>query len=297
MDLDAIFVYVKVVQAGSFSGAARLLAMPTSTVSAKVARLEKRLGVTLIRRTTRKLHVTPAGQAYYGRCVRGLSEIETAEAEIHSAGAQPRGILRVTAPGDVAQSVLPPIVSQYVRRYGDTMVEVLVANRLVDLLGEGVDIAIRAAELRDSTLVARRLMPFTGGLWASSDYVAQRGMPRSAADLAQHDLLGFSRRGEAVVRLRDGRQQIELPVSGRVLVDDLSTLLKHVLQSDGIGGLPDFVAGEHAALGTLVRVMPDWTWKTGSLSLVYPQQPFVPAKVRAFIDLAIESVKQSPPGK
>src|SRR5690606_4390746 len=108
-----IEVFVKVVQAGSFSQAARLLGVPNTTVSAKVARLEKRLGVTLIQRTTRKLHVTPAGRAYYERCLRGLEEIEAAEAEVTASAAEPHGVLRLTAPGDVAHSVLPPIVGAY----------------------------------------------------------------------------------------------------------------------------------------------------------------------------------------
>src|SRR3954469_476208 len=108
IDLDAIAVFVKVVQAGSFTKAARLLGMPNTTVSAKVARLEKRLGVTLIQRTTRKLSITPAGQAYFERCARGLEEIEGAEAEVSLSAGEPRGLLRITAPGDVAMGMLPP---------------------------------------------------------------------------------------------------------------------------------------------------------------------------------------------
>ena len=167
MDLGEIAVFVKVVEAGSFSGAARLLGMPNTTVSAKVARLEKRLGMTLIRRTTRKLHITRAGQAYYERCRRGLAEIETAEAEITSAGTEPRGSLRISANPYIAHSVLPALVSEYTSRYPLVKVEVRVANGLVDLIAEGIDLAIRAAELKDSTLVARRFLTFTFSLWAS----------------------------------------------------------------------------------------------------------------------------------
>src|SRR5688500_5058395 len=128
MDLDDIAVFVKVVEAGSFSGAARLLGMPNTTVSAKVARLEKRLGVTLIRRTTRKLHITRAGQAYYDRCRRGLSEIETAEAEITSAATEPRGSLRIGVNPYIARSVLPALVADYTARYPLMTVDVRVAN-------------------------------------------------------------------------------------------------------------------------------------------------------------------------
>lgn len=291
MDLDDIAVYVKVVQAGSFSGAARLLAMPNTTVSARVARLEKRLGVTLIQRTTRKLHVTPAGRAYFERCTRGLAEIEAAEAELTAGTGEPRGRLRVTAPPDVAHSLLPPLVTQYIRRYSQASVELVVTSRVVDLIGEGVDLAIRAAALPDSTLVSRKFVSFGAGLWATRAYLSARGTPRSPADLARHDCLVFSRIAPQALRSTDGRQKAELPANGRIIVDDLETMRYFVAQGDGIGALPDFLVRTHAADGSLIRVLPQWNWAGGALSFVYPSQPFVPAGVRAFIDLAVAAVK------
>ena len=287
MELDDIAVFVKVAQAGSFSKAARVLDMPNTTVSAKVARLEKRLGVTLIQRTTRKLHITPAGQAYFARCMRGLAEIETAEAEISSATAEPGGVLRITVTGDVAHSLLPPIAAEYIRKYPRIKIEVIVANRVVDLVGEGVDLAIRAAELKDSTLVARRFVSFTVDLWASPSYLAQRGTPRAPEDLDGHDCLVFSRLERQGIQLSDGRHKAELPSNGRISVDDLETLRAFVLQGTGIGTLPDFLCRSYVQDGRLVRVLPKWSWVTGALAFVYPSQPFVPAKVRAFIDLAL----------
>jgi DNA-binding transcriptional LysR family regulator len=293
MDLDAIAVFVKVVQAGSFSQAARLLGMPNTTVSAKVARLEKRLGVTLIRRTTRKLHVTPAGQAYFERCMRGLAEIETAEAQVSSAIAKPRGVLRITVPGDVAHSLLPPIASRYVRTYPEAKIDVMVANRVVDLVGEGIDLAIRAAgALKDSTLVARRFMPFVGGLWASPDYLARRGTPKRPVDLERHNCLAFSRVSREGLQLTDGREKIDVALHEPIAADDPETLCALVLQGDGIAPLPDFLARRHAAEDRLARVLPQWAWIRGELSFVYPSQPFVPANVRAFIDIAAEYAKE-----
>ena len=283
MDLDGIAIFVKVVQAGSFSAAARLLGVPNTTVSAKVARLEKRLGVTLIQRTTRKLNITPAGSAYFERCMRGLEEIETAEAEVSLSAAEPRGLLRVTAPGDVAMGMLPPIVSRFLKRYPRTRVEVLVANRVIDLVAEGIHLAIRAAVLRDSTLVARGFMPFSGALWASRAYLARRGVPKIPAELEPHDCLVFPRFSTQPLRLTDGRNRVGIGMHGRLAVDDPQTLRNFILQGDGIGMLPDFLAR-----GTpLVRVLPKWTWTSGALSFVYPGQRFVPANVRAFIDTAV----------
>lgn len=289
MDLDDIAVFVKVVQAGSFSKAARLLDMPNTTVSAKVARLEKRLGVTLIQRTTRKLHITPAGQAYFTRCVRGLAEIEAAEAELSSDNGEPRGVLRITVTGEIARSLLPPIAARYIAMYPHASIEIVVANRVVDLVGEGIDLGIRAAELKDSTLVARKWLSFTGGLWASPDYLSRRGAPQAPGELETHDYLVFSRVARHTLALSDGRHRIEVPMKGRIIIDDLETVLAFVLQGNGIGGLPDFLARQCAKDGTLVRVLPRWNWTTGALNFVYPSQQFLPAKVRAFIDLALAS--------
>lgn len=282
MELDGIAIFVKVVQAGSFSAAARLLGVPNTTVSAKVARLEKRLGVTLIQRTTRKLHVTPAGQAYFERCVRGLEEIETAEAEI-TQSAEPKGLLRITAPGDVAHGLLPAAVSRFLERYPRTRVEVLVANRVVDLVAEGVHLAIRAGALRDSTLVARRYLPYTGGLWASAQYLKRKGTPQSPAELEQHDCLVFPRFAPRGLRLTDGKSKLDVQLPARIAVDDLETLRYFAVRSAGIVTLIDYLARE----APLVPVLPKWNWTSGALSFVYPGQLFVPANVRAFIDTAL----------
>jgi len=288
MDLDGIAIFVKVVQAGSFTGAARLLGVPNTTVSAKVARLEKRLGVTLIQRTTRKLHITPAGRAYFERCVRGLEEIESAEADVSLAADEPRGLLRITAPGDVAQAMLPPIVSRFLHRYPHTRVEVLVANRVVDLVAEGVHLAIRAAALRDSSLVARRIRPFRAGLWASRPYLQRKGTPKTPSELAEHTILLFPRFSTQGLQLTDGRHKVQIRPASRLAVDDPTTLRNFLLEGEGIGILPDFLAP-----GTpLVPVLPKWTWASGALSFVYPGQRFVPANVRAFIDAAVAIVQR-----
>lgn len=288
VDLDAIAVFVKVVQAGSFSGAARLLDMPNTTVSAKVARLEERLGLTLIRRTTRKLHVTPAGRAYFERCVHALAEIETAEAEVNSNNAEPRGILRISVSGDVAHHLMPPLVARYIATHSNASIELIVTNRVVDLVGEGIDLAIRAATLRDSSLIARRFMTIEAGLWASRAYLGSRGTPVGLEDLRKHACLVFASLPGRTLTLTNGRKNVEFAPHGRVAVDDLETLRELALQDAGIAAIPDFLV---RAESRLVRVLPDWRWTAGTLSFVYPGQPFVPVNVRTFIDLALASIK------
>lgn len=283
MELDGIAIFVKVVQAGSFSQAARLLGVPNTTVSAKVARLEKRLGVTLIQRTTRKLHITPAGRAYFERCAPALEAIENAEAQMTLAAPEPAGVLRITAPGDVAHGLLPPIVSRFLERYPRTKVEIVVANRVVDLVAEGVHLAIRAARLADSTFVARKFMPFSGGLWASAAYLKRKGTPGSPKDLAQHDGLLFARSLGQPPTLNDGRAKSALEFQARIAADDLETLRTFALRGRGIATLTDYLGREAG----LVQVLPGWSWMAGALSFVYPGQRFVPANVRAFIDTAL----------
>ena len=155
--MDAISVFVKVVEAGSFSAAARRLGMPKTTVSAKVAGLERRLGVRLIQRTTRKLRMTEAGEKYFRHCAIAIREVELGEAALQSTKGRPYGVLKVTAPVAMGQHSLPRIARAYAAKYPDVSLELILTNRVVDLVEEGVDLAIRwAGELRDSSLIARR---------------------------------------------------------------------------------------------------------------------------------------------
>jgi DNA-binding transcriptional LysR family regulator len=196
----------------------------------------------------------------------------------------------------VAHGLLPPIAARYIEAYPHVSIEIIVANRVVDLVGEGVDLAIRAGALKDSSLVARKWLSFTGSLWASREYLSRRGKPKVPSDLESHEFLIFSRVARHALQLNDGHRKIEVRLQGRMITDDLDTVLALARQGSGIAGLPDFLARPYAEDGTLVRVLPQWSWITGSLSFVYPSQPFVPAKVRAFIDLALDSSKLNRPG-
>ncbi len=288
MELDGISVFVAVVQAGSFSQAARNLGMPTTTVSAKVARLERRLGVTLIQRTTRKINVTPAGQTYFSGCARALEEIQTAETELETSTREPQGLLRITSPVDTAHSLLPEIVRAYLKKYPRTQIEMIVTNRFVDLVAEGVDLAIRAGALKDSSLIARKFSSVKGGLWASAAYLKKRGTPKTPKELSSHEFLIFSELYSDKLALSDGNQEIEVPISGRVSSDDLSTLRSFAISGEGIATLPEFLAVDPTITERLIRILPRWNWEEGSYSLVYPAQRFVSPKVQAFIALATE---------
>src|SRR4029453_2311493 len=224
MDLDGIEIFVKVLQAGSFSRAARLLGMPNSTVSAKVSALEKRLGVTLLQRTTRKLRATQAGEAYFHRSVRALEELQAAENELETTRGEPKGLLRVTAPVEVGHGLLPALVHEFIEKHPHMEVELVITNRVLDLVGNGIDLAVRAGPLKDSGLIAKRFELGHFGLWASPDYLTKHVAPRHPKELAQHNCLRFSRFKNEGFRLTNGRENLNVPVSGTSIADDFETL-------------------------------------------------------------------------
>jgi len=292
MDLDGIAIFVKVLQVGSFSQAAKLLGMPNSTVSAKVSALEKRLGVTLLQRTTRKLRATQAGEAYFQRSVRALEELQAAENELETGRAEPKGLLRLTAPVEIGHSLLPALVHAFLKKHPRMEVELIVTNGVLDLVVDGIDLAIRAGPLKDSRLIARRFDLGDFGLWASPDYLERHAEPRHPKELAQHNCLRFSRFKDDGFRLTHGRENFNVAVFGQLMADDFETLRSLAILGEGIAFLPSFLCSEDTKQDKLTRVLPKWRGDKVSLSLVYPAQRFVPTKVRAFIAVADELWKR-----
>lgn len=283
MVLEGIDVFVRVVQAGSFAAAARLLGMPTTTVSARIARLEERLGVTLIQRSTRRMHVTEAGEAYFAHCVAALDALEAGESQLAATGNEPSGLLRVTAPSDIASTVLPPLCERFLARYPKADIELVVTNRQVDLIGEGVDLAVRAGPMRDSTMLSRKFVAGTLGLWASAHYLEAHGTPTTAEEFAEHEFIGFSRMPESF-KLIAGDRELTLPSRTRIRADDMQTIRVFVLRGAGIGLLPDFSTATPDT--PVVRVLPEFSTELQSVHFVYPAQRFLTVNVRAFMELA-----------
>jgi len=292
VDLDGIEVFVKVLESGSFSRAARLLGMPNSTVSAKVSALEKRLGVTLLQRTTRKLRATPAGETYFQQCVLALERLQAAESELTSAQREPQGLLRVTAPADIGHSLLATLVRGFLQRYPKAEVELVVTNRVLDLIAEGVDLAIRVGALADSGLIAKRFSVGHFGLWASPAYLKKRGTPSHPRDLAPQECLRFSLFKDNRVQLTNGKERARVVTSGRLRADDFETLKALALLGEGIAYLPSFLCVEEAGQKRLQRILPEWRGDAVTFSFVYPAQRFVAPKVRAFIAVAEELLKK-----
>lgn len=289
MMLEGIDVFVCVVQAGGFSAAARQLGMPATTVSAKIARLEDGLGVTLIQRSTRRMHVTDAGQRYFEHCVAALASLQEGEDQLQAGTQEPSGLLRITAPPDLSQSVLPPLVQAYLARYQRAEVELVVTNAPLDLLAQGIDLAIRASPMRDSSLLSRKLGSGSLSLWASADYLRDHGTPRHPDDLAGQPVMVMSKIPASHLRLVSKGAAFELAATARVKADDMQTLRAFVALGAGIGLLPDFQATD----SNLVHVLPEFATAENAVFFVYPAQRFVPVRVRAFIEMAIGALERS----
>ena len=288
--VDAIAVFVKVVEAGSFSSAARRLGLPKTTVSAKVAGLEKRLGVRLIQRTTRKLRMTEAGEKYFHHCAIATREVELGEAALQSAKEKPFGVLKVSAPVDFGRAVLPRIVKAYTTKYPDVSVELVVTNRIVDVVEEGVDLAIRwAGSIKNSSLIARRFIETRSNLWASPKYLKALGNPTHPRELDNAAFLAHP--VLKTVILTNGKSDFELQLNGRVGSDDLEVITALIILGDGIAWLPDFLVEDAVKAGTLVRVLQQWRPKKEKLwtyYFVYAGRRYALPKVEGFIQTALE---------
>lgn len=285
LDLNEIAIFGAVADAESFTGAAAHLGLPKSTVSRRVASLEKRLGVRLLQRTTRKVSLTDAGSAYHEAVKRALAELGEANAAVQERQTEPTGLLRMTAPADLAAMHLAELVAAFIDQHPGVRVEMASTNRIVDLVAEGFDFAFRAGELGESSLIARALARSELGLFASPAYLAERGVPESPADLADHRLVVF---GASATRSRyrfdSAHGPVSVDVRGAVYADEFTFVLASLRHGVGIGPLPTTLVGPELESGRLVRVLPELHRRSAAFHLLYPSARYLPAKARLFRD-------------
>lgn len=294
MDLNHVAAFVRVVQDGSFTAAAKTLGLPKSTVSRSVAQLEQDLGVVLLHRTTRKLHLTDAGKAFHDRVSRALADIDDATTVAADLQRELRGLVRVTAPVDLGVWAVASIVARFVRTHPKVNIEVRLTGRVVDLVGEGVDIALRAGPVRDESLIARRVGALELGLNASPRYLARRGVPKSLGDLSGHDLIVLRRESGPVpwrLTSASGEEQVIEP-HGAIAADDVSFLKKAAVAGGGIALLPQVLTAREEQANKLVRVLPEWRLSSSVLHVVYPSARYVPQRVVAFRDYLVRGLKK-----
>jgi DNA-binding transcriptional LysR family regulator len=285
LDLNDVLIFVRVVQAGGFSKAARLLGMPVSTVSRRVAELEEKLGVSLLVRTTRSLRVTEAGSAYlaHGRAI--AAELEQAESLATSLQSIPQGVLRITAPVDFGNQFLGEILRDFLKTHPRVEADVALTERVVDLIGEGFDLAIRVGELEDSSLLSRRLGSLGLQLVASPAFLTERGSPRGCADLARFSCIRFTGDEEPDVwRLSGPNGEHAVRVRGRVSANNMALIRELALAGEGIALMPHFFCADDLRAGKLRVVLKDWVNAPGPVHVVYPRHRFVLPKVRSFVE-------------
>jgi DNA-binding transcriptional LysR family regulator len=283
MDLNSAWIFVRVIQTGSFSAAGRALGMPVSTVSTKISQLERRLGVSLIRRTTRQLHLSEAGTRYFEHAVRACEAVREAEALAGTEQNEVSGVIRLTAPIEIGATTLTDVLADFLARFPKVQIEMILSDRMVDLIAEGIDLALRVGDLSDSSLVSRKIGRSEFNAYASPAYLKARGEPGRPAELAGHDCLGFQESVEGTWELTRAEKSVHVKVRGPLSVNNLVSLHRMVLRGRGIAMLPGFLCAEDVAQGRLKQVLTGWKAEHYPVHLVYPQQRFLPSRTRELI--------------
>jgi DNA-binding transcriptional LysR family regulator len=291
IDLNRVATFVRVAEARSFSKASRSLGLPVSSVSRAVAHLEDELGVRLLHRTTRTLSLTEGGERFFQRMQAVLSEAEEATHELSGFASEPRGVVRITAPPALGGERFPPLIARITERYPGVVLELVLTNRRVDLVAEGIDLAIRAGVLEDSSLVARKVAVSELAVYGAPAYLERRGRPRKPSDLLQHACLTYgSRDGKIPWRLAGPGGEQTLAVSGPIVSDDMRFLRDAAIAGIGLALVPADICVDAVSAGRLARVLPRYRLPGGGVYLVWPSQKLVPARVVAVRDMFLEGL-------
>jgi DNA-binding transcriptional LysR family regulator len=287
MDWSRVPVFLKVVETGSFTAAARALGVPKSSASRGVAALERELQTQLLQRTTRDLKLTDSGRTFYERARGAMAALDEAHAELTQQTDDAQGVVRLTVPTDAWP--LPDVLARFVKLHPKIHVDLVVTNRHINLVEEGVDLALRAGKLEDSTLVARKIATSHLGLFAAPGYLKRKPAPKTFAQLADHDVVILrGRQGKMRLKLSGPNGDEEVEVRGVVGTDDMSTGRALIAAGLGIGLLPIFLekCSKH---GAFERVLPEYAQRGGGVHLVMPSARYVPTRVRLLSDFLAEN--------
>lgn len=295
--LQAMEVFVQVVDAGSFTRASEHLQLPKATVSTLVQSLEAALSAKLLHRTTRLVTVTTDGAAFYERCVRILSDVRDAEESLSRTRMSPSGRLRVDAPSGLSSEILIPALPSFFERYPDIMVELGCTDRPVDLVEEGVDCAIRGGELWDTSLIARRVGVINFLTAASPAYLDRYGVPKHPHDLARHRCVNYfsAKTGKTYDwDFRRGDERIDVGMRGMIALNDSNVYVHAGLAGLGVIQMNDYLLMQHVDAGRMVQLLPDWTSDPLPVHIVYPQNRHLSAKVRVFVEWVSDLLASHP---
>ncbi|MCY1338994.1 HTH-type transcriptional regulator DmlR [compost metagenome] len=289
-----MMVFVQVVEAGSFSEAARQLMMTPSTVSKLIQRLEARLGIRLVERSTRRLLLTDEGAFYYERSQRLLADLDETEQQIAQGGAAPEGLIRVSSSVSFGTAALEPILPAFFEAYPKIVIDLSLSDEVVDLYLERTDVAIRVGRLPDSNLMARKIGTTKRRIVASPAYLARWGVPKTPEDLLRHNCLGFNfRRANPVWPMREGGRIVERMLSGSLLTNNGETIRRMAMAGVGIGRIADYHVRGPIARGELVEVLADSAIaEADEIHALYRGAQHLPARVRAFLDFAVPRLQR-----
>lgn len=293
--LVGMAVFARVVDDGGFSAAARALGMSKSAVSKQVSALEDRLGARLLNRTTRRMSLTEAGAARIDNCRRVLAEAEAAESAVGALQSEPAGVLRVNAPVTFGAVHLAPALPDFLARHPAVTIDLTLNDRMVDLVDEGYDLAIRITRLADSSLIARKLAPGRRVMVAAPAYLERCGVPATLVDLKEHDCLSYTYvAADEEWRFRGPKGEEAVRVGSRLRANSGEVLRAAAMAGAGIAALPTFICGADLAAGRLVRVLPEYDNTNFAIYAVWPAGRHPSPKLRAFIDFLAERLGPVP---
>lgn len=294
-DINDLLLFAHVVKAKSFSGAARRLDVSKSRISKSVARLEAALGVRLLHRSTRRLSLTEVGEAYFEHCDRILEELTLADSTVSSLHLEPRGKLKISAPVAFSTLHVATALPDFMAQYPDLSVDMTISDRLVDLVEEGYDLALRITPEPGQNLVARRLAPIRRKICGSPAYLARRGIPLKPEDLARHNCLDYTYMNtQGLWRLKGPDGETSVAVSGNLRINDDEALSQAVLGGLGLALLPTFIVGRELQAGRLIEVLPGHVPLERFIYAVHMPSRHLPQKVRAFIEFLIKRFGTDP---
>jgi DNA-binding transcriptional LysR family regulator len=293
-DINEMAIFVEVVNAQSFTGAANNLGLPKSTISRKITQLEEHLGVRLLQRTTRTLHLTDSGSAYYNHCAQIISDIKEANIAITQMQSTPSGTIRLTAPVLFGSEVLASLITEFLTEYPEINIDMMLSDQVVDIVQEGCDLAFRVGDLADSSLIARRLGETALTLVATPEYLQKNGVPTQPQDLTSHHAISFSRMKNWDFHTASG-ENTNVNVNARIISNDIHCIHKFILSGLGIGKLPSLVCADDIKAGRLKPLLCDWMYGTSPIHVVYPSNRHLSIKVRAFVDFIVERLREDAP--
>jgi len=291
--LPYLETFATVVEKGSFTAAAEALGISKPVVSKQVSHLEQHLGVQLMQRTTRRLHLTQAGEVFASYSKRIMSDVREAEQSVLPLQSEPQGRLRISAPESLAVSLLPEILLSFQQKFPMLELDVRISGRFIDLVEEGIDVALRVGEMEDSSLIARLLMPCSFHACASAEYLNNNGSPQHPDELSSHNCLIYSQGQRAAswgFKDKDGKT-FNVKVEGNLHSDTGNLLMKAALNGNGIFVAPTYMVASALKKGQLKTVLDDYTSAMPGLYAVYPYSKLVSTKVRAFVDFLVDAWK------